>query len=389
MNTLRRLTADPARTALLVAGGLGFVLIGAAQSLYGPFYGVFRARFDLTATVVSLITTFHFVGATTGLSVSGFLAGRFGPLRVVTGAIFTLALGFLGVAFGTTWPLTLAGATVVGLGFGGLVTMNFLIARVFGAAGPAALNALNAMFGVGSVLAPMAAAPFAARGAHMPVYLAAGALAIALGLYFAFTRRIRVEETPVREREPLPLRSFILPVAGFIVLYFFYMASEASFGNWIPTHLTPAFGAAPAARYAGLFWLALTVGRLAAAPVSLRVTPGVLVSWTIVLGIGAALTATAVSLAPFAYIAAGFFCGPVFPGGLAWMRRRFPDSAEEVSSVVLAVAGLGTVIAPPVIGSAVDAFGVRAIPLGVTGMLILAGVCAHVLRLAGRRRERE
>jgi hypothetical protein len=68
---------------------------------------------------------------------------------------------------------------------------------------------------------------------------------------------------------------------------------------------------------------------------------------------------------------------------------RFPGSAEEVSSVVPAVAGLGTVIAPPIIGSAVDAFGVGAIPLGVTGMLVLAGVCAHALRLAGRRHERQ
>ena len=85
-----------------------------------------------------------------------------------------------------------------------------------------ALNALDAMFGVGSVLAPMAAAPFLVRGAHVPVYLTAAALAIALGLYFASTRRIHVEEAPVREREPLSLRSLVLPVAGFIVLYFFY-----------------------------------------------------------------------------------------------------------------------------------------------------------------------
>ena len=166
------------------------------------------------------------------------------------------------------------------------------------------------------------------------------------------------------------------------------MASEASLGNWIPTHLTPAYGPAPAARYAGLFWLALTAGRLAAAPVSLRVAPGVLVGWTIVLAVGAATAATAVPVAPLAYMAAGFFCGPVFPGGPAWMRGRFPGSAEEVSSVVLAVAGLGTVVAPPVIGSAVDAFGVGAIPLGLSVMLILAAVSAHALRLAGRRRER-
>ena len=386
MNTFSRLTADPARTALLVAGGLGFVLLGASQSLYGPFYGVFRDRFGLSATVVSLVSTFHFTGATAGLTVSGFLARRFGPLRVVTGAIMMLAAGFLTVGLGSSWPLTLAGATVIGLGFGGFVTMNFLVGRVFGEAGPAALNALNAMFGVGSVLAPVAAAPFVARGAHLPVYLGAAALTLLLGLYFVFTKRITVQETETPPREPMHLRTFVLPVAGFIVLYFFYMASEAGFGNWIPTHLTPAYGAAPAARFAGLFWLALTAGRLAAAPVSLRLSADRLVSWTIVLAIGAAVAATAVPVAPLAYFVAGFFCGPVFPGALAWIRRRFPGSADEVSSVVLAIAGLGSVFAPPIIGSAVDAVGVGAIPVSVIVMLSLAGISAHALRISGRRR---
>jgi fucose permease len=180
------------------------------------------------------------------------------------------------------------------------------------------------------------------------------------------------------------LRTFVMPVLGFIVLYFFYMASEASFGNWIPTHLAPAYGAAPAARFAGLFWLALTAGRLVAAPVSLRISPPQLVSWTLLLGVLASVAASAVAIAPLAYFVAGFFCGPVFPGVLAWIRRRFPGSADEVSSVVLAISGLGSVIAPPIIGTAVDTFGVVAIPTGLTFMLILAGLTAHSLRLAAR-----
>lgn len=389
MSTLKRLTAEPARTALLVAGGLGFILLGASQALYGPFYGVFRSRFELSATAVSFITAIHFVGATTGLSSSGFLARRFGPLRVVTAAIFTLAAGFATVAVGPGWPWVLGGAAVIGLGFGGLVTMNFLIARVFGDAAPAALNALNAMFGVGAVLAPLAAAPFAVSGAYAPVFAAGAALAAALGLYFAFTRRITVEEPPAKPRDHSGLRAYILPAAGFTALLFFYMASEASFGNWIPTHLTPSVGAAAAARYAGLFWLSHTVGRIAAAPVSMRLRPAALVSFTLLFAVAATATASIVPLAPLAYIVAGFFCGPIFPGGLAWIRTRFPGSADEVSSVVLAVGGLGSIAAPPVIGQAVDAVGVGAIPAGLVAMLATAAVVSQSLRLFTRARGRE
>jgi fucose permease len=180
----------------------------------------------------------------------------------------------------------------------------------------------------------------------------------------------------------------VFPVLGFVVLYLFYMGSEASFGNWIPTHLTPTYGPAAAARYAGLFWLALTAGRIAAAPVSLRLSPGTLVSWTLVIGVAASVAASAAAIAPVAYVVAGFFCGPVFPGGLAWIRRRFPEAADEISSVVLAVGGLGPIVAPPVIGSAVDAYGVAAIPVAIAFMLILAGTCAHVLKLASREHAR-
>ncbi|MFO8063260.1 MAG: MFS transporter [Spirochaetota bacterium] len=384
--TLKRLTADPGRTALLVAGGLGFVLLGASQALYGPFYGALQENFALSAAQVSIITTVHFVGATAAMSTSGFLTRRFGALRVVQAATFALALGFLAIAVAPTWALVLTGATILGIGFGGLVTMNFLVARVFGSESPAALNALNAMFGVGAVVAPVAAAPFAAQGARGPVFALGGALAALLGLYFVFTKRIHVEEAPVRLPGSIQIRSYILPVFGFIALYFFYMASEASFGNWIPTHLTPAYGSAPASRFVGLFWLALTAGRLVATPVSLRVAPERVVGWSLVFALAAAVAASAVPIAPIAYVVAGFFCGPVFPGGLAWIRRRFPALADEVSSVVLAVGGIGTVIAPPVIGTAVDIYGVSSIPAAIALLLVCAGATAQALKLNARRR---
>jgi fucose permease len=312
----------------------------------------------------------------------------FGPLRLVTVSVFVLAAGSFGIAFGPSWPVVLAAATVVGVGFGTFVTMNFLVARVFGEAGPAALNALNAMFGVGAVLGPTVAAPFVDIGNHRPVFAAVGAIAFGLAVYFAVTKRLAVPSHPETAAPQQGMRPYLLPVVGFIVLYFFYMASETSFGNWIPTHLAPAYGPGAAARFTALFWLAHTVGRLAAAPVSLRMSPSRLAAWAVVLGILATGSASVIPIAPIAYVVAGFFVGPVFPSGLAWIRLRFPNTPDEVSSVVLAVGGLGSIAAPPLVGLAVDAFGVTAVPIAITLMMVLAGASTHLLRLAGPRRDR-
>ncbi|HKK48686.1 MAG TPA: MFS transporter, partial [Alkalispirochaeta sp.] len=179
-------------------------------------------------------------------------------------------------------------------------------------------------------------------------------------------------------------RALILPTALFLPLYLLFPGTEASFANWMPTHLFSLLPAAVASAVVSGYWITFTVGRLVAVPISMRIRPGTMVGGAILLALLATVAATVDSLAPAAYLVAGLAMGPVFPGGLSWLRRRYPERAGEVGSIIIAAGGIGGMIIPPAIGYIVEARGVSAI--AVTLAVLLAGsvLLATIIGISGR-----
>jgi fucose permease len=132
------------------------------------------------------------------------------------------------------------------------------------------------------------------------------------------------------------------------------------------------------------YWLTFTVGRLLAVPISMRIRPGTLVTGAITLALIAAIAATVDPLAPAAYLVAGLAMGPVFPGGLSWLRRRYPERAGEVGSIIIAAGGIGGMVIPPMIGFIVEARGIPAISVTLAVLLSVAVLLAAVIGTSGR-----
>ena len=371
MGFLASISHSRQKLLLFLSSCLAFIAMGISQSMYGPFYPVLRAQFGLTAASVATITALHFTGATVAVAVSGFLSRRFGAFPVVITAATLLTVGYLGIAVSPTWALVLVSTTLLGLGFGGLVSLNFLIARVYPTYAASALSLLNALFSVGSMIGPVIASPFVGQNSYWPAFLIGGGVSAVVLLLFLL--QAAPEEAGAQETIPLP-RGFraLGEVSLFLLLYFFYVGSETSFSNWIPTHLTLTFDPAPAARLTSLFWVALTAGRLLAVPVGAKVRPSRILAGSITLAIAAAALAHYLPLAPAAYALAGLAMGPMFPVGLAWIATRFRDNSERVSSFVVAGGGIGGVIFPPMVGAVVDVAGRSSIPTSIGGLLLLA-----------------
>jgi len=91
----------------------------------------------------------------------------------------------------------------------------------------------------------------------------------------------------------------------------------------------------------------------------------------VLLALVAAWTATVGVLAPLAYALVGFAFAPVFPTALAWLQEVFPQRAEQIAPLVIAVANLGPVLTAPAIGWAVALAGTANVPLAL-GSLVLA-----------------
>lgn len=365
--TSPRALSEYGRGALLATGFLAFLAIGAVQALYGPAFETFQARFGIDAQTVSWIVSAHFLGSFTTIALSGLLIARFGYRRPLVAANLALALGAFAIALSPTWPLTLLGALLVGLGFGVVdIGTNLLFARSFGVRGAPALNLLNALFGVGAVMGPLLILFFLPSVAWPFAILGVVALSVA-GL-------------ALRLRDPPPpdtgerLRISFSRVIGFVLFYFIYVAAEVGVASWEPKQLTPRFGEEWAALYVSIYWGAITVGRFIAAPLSARLRPRRLVLGASALAFAAALFTYQPALAPYAYALVGLAFAPIFPTGLIWLQETFPQRAEQIAPIAIAAANLSPVLTSPLIGRSVDRGGVEVIPtlmVGLIGLLLV------------------
>lgn len=379
MSTRAQLFSRETRPGLLLSAAT-FMLIGLGNTLYGPAFERFALRHQIGLDSVGLLVSAQFGGALLAIASSGLLLERFGYRRLIVAGAGLVVVGALTVAHAPSWPLTLAAAGVHGAGTGLLVaSVNLLTTRLFENAATPALNLMNAVYGVGAIAGPLVVALSTPR-LEPPFYLLAVAgLAVVVGA-------TRVSLPAVR-RPPVTARTAPVGlVLMFALVLFFYIGTEVGITSWETEHLSERFGAARAAAFTSLFWVATTLGRLLAVPLSTRVAPGPLVVGALGLGIASLLAAQVLPLAPVFYALAGLSIAPVFATTVAWFTAVLGDRSERYAPLMLAGGNLGPVTTAPIIGGVVAAVGSGAIPL-MLAALATCGLLAAVTLLVslGRR----
>lgn len=371
---------DPKRRHLIIMGFTAFFLLGAQQAMYGPSLPLFRGKFGLEVDQVSAVVSAQFLGAFLAIAISGVLVKRFGYRRVLVAGAIGVALGLVSIGLAPVWWRVVAGAFVAGFGFGLInLAFNLLLALSFRPNAAPALNLLNAVFGVGAMVGPLLVALFEPRLA-VPFLVMAGVAALLLVMVLV----LDVPRAVAVTRSAAPASIGLL--ALFVLLYFFYVATEAGVANFQTEHLTPHYGAATAAGFPALFWAAITLGRLLATPLSARVRPPAMVLGSALLATVTLLFAGNMLAAPYLYAAVGLFLAPVFGTALAWLTDVFPERAEQYTPIVVAAANLGPVLTAPLIGRAVTDFGAGAIPMVLAGLgaLLVATVAVLFQQSRGR-----
>ncbi len=361
-------------------GFAAFFLLGAQQAMYGPSLPLFRAKFGLEVDQVSAVVSAQFLGAFLAIVASGILIRAVGYRRVLIAGALGVAGGLVAIATAGAWWQVVAGASLAGAGFGILnISFNLLLALSFRPNSAPALNLLNAVFGVGAMAGPLLVAAFEPRLA-LPFLTLAG---VAL-LLLALVMLLEVPRAVAATRTAAPAAIGLLVL--FVLLYFFYVATEAGVANFQTEHLTPQFGAATAAGFPALFWAAITVGRLLATPLSAFIRPPAMVLGSAVLATITLLFASNVMAAPYVYAAVGLLLAPVFGTALAWLTEVFPERAEQYTPIVVAGANLGPVVTAPLIGITVTNFGTESIPIALAclGALLVMAVATLFFRTRGR-----
>lgn len=371
-------TTSPRRT-LIAAGVVLFLLLGVLQTIYGPALTAFSHRFDLSVETVSLLVSAHFFGAFFATLVTSAVLSALRYRGALLLAASLIAVGVALVGASPVWVGVLCGAFIAGFGIGLTNSgMTVYISRIFAPGHGPVLNFLNSLFGIGAVSAPLIVT-FVGDNISWPFYVAAFVALIGVVLFL----RLPTGDTPTPHANPWAIGAAWPIFAGFGIMYFFYVATEAGVTTWEIQHLTPLVGAQQAAVFTSLYWGAITLGRFIGTALSLRFSAKrILLVATTGTVIGVSLTYIP-ALAPFAYILVGLFIAPIFANGLAWLAQLRPKRADQLIPLAMAAASLGPVGTTPLIAAAVAGYGVTVIPTAI--LLCAIGMFAATLWLSPKQ----
>ncbi len=370
----------PSRVGLtpivIAATFTGLALIGLMASSVGPSLGSIRARYGVTDAVVGLWGSAQFAGAILGNLTPGLLPRLPMAVRMAGGMALFGACCLL-LALSSIWAVALGAVFAAGLGFGTFqVNYAAIFSRGFGVRSGAVMALMSVSFGLGSILGP---AIIGLISSQRYALLLSGCGVAALLVSLPLVRvHFNPETHPAGSRPQASAPLGIL--AGFGLLSVLYVSAESSVGFWAPTHLTDGLGFKPsdAAFMTSAFWIALTVGRVLAAPVALRVSSQVIVLSALGISSVFLLVAPFGAFASAGYVLAGLFLAPVFPSGLVWLGQV---SRDVRSTAVFLVAGsLGAMVSTPLVGVIKQWLGTGAIPVLILGFTLCALAVVFWLR---------
>jgi fucose permease len=370
-------TETAAVNAAAVAQGIVLVTFPAASTVFTN-----PAEYGLTNTQYGALFLPQVVTAIAASLLGAGFGGRYGTKRVflaglVAGLVsMTLLIvsSFLTGDETLAYSLLLLATTFLGVGFGlSVPALNTLAAAFHPEGADRAILVLNALLGLGTVLAPVFVAIFVGLGFWWGLPVTSAALLVAL-IAISMRLPLRTEERPAvpgRARLAIPARFWVY--AGFAVLY---GICETVNGNWSQLDMTSELGASTTAAALALtaFWGMVTVGRVVFAAVQRRfparsayhLLPFVLAGAFVIIAV---LPHGKPALGVLAFGLAGLGCSALLPLTISFGQ-------EELMAISAAAAG--GVIAFYQLGYGIAAFGIGPLLDSGVGLPAIYGVSALI-----------
>ena len=370
--------------AAAIVQGIALVTFPAASTILTD-----PAEYDLSNTQYGALFLPQVITAITAALLGAGLGSRFGTKRVyliglgasLLAMLLLLVSSFLTDHHSLAYGLLLLATASLGAGFGFCVpALNTFTAAFNPTAVDRSILVLNALLGLGTVLAPVFVAIFDGLGFWWGLPLLS---AILLVLLIAESMRLplRTETRPAaaRSRVVIPRRFWMY--AAFAVLY---GVCETVNGNWAQLDMTSELGASTtdAALALTAFWGMVTVGRVLFAAVQ-RVVPPRLTYHALPFVLAGAflliylLPDDEPALGVLAFGLAGLGCSALLPLTISFGQEELTAFSAAVAGGVIAFYQLGYGIAAFGVGPLVD----RGVELSTVyalaaGVALVLGVCS-------------
>lgn len=377
------------RIASTIAYSAIFLALGISASWIGPALLNLADHVQTGLAAISILFTARYLGVMIGIIFGGRVFDRKKGHPILTAVLVMLAVFTAMVPFSNNlWQL----AIIFGImGFaGGTVDVggNTLLAWLHRENVGPYMNALHVFFGVGAILTPIVFVGLFNFGGGLQLPLWVFALVIlmpAIGLLL-----LRSPEPEISQDDSSSgnvLRYLTILIAAFL---FMYVGAEVNINGWLFTYSRQMNLASEvsAAYLTSIFWVFITLGRLAAIPLYsfVRSTTilifdfiGSIASVSLILFLPNSSTALWIGVA-----GAGLFMGSVFPTTLGLVEERIGTTGLRTSWFLVG-ASIGAMVFPWAVGQLFGFIGPIGLMFVVMGSLLAAfGLILFIIHLLNK-----
>ena len=367
---------------------LAFISLGLPDALLGSAWPTMYSEFDVPVSYAGIISMIIALGTIISSLQSDRLTRKLGTGKVTAISVAMTAIALLGFSSSHAFWMLCVWAVPYGLGAGSVdAALNNYVALHYESHH---MSWLHCMWGVGATVGPYIMG-FALSGGKTwnTGYLYIGVLQIVLTAILVFSlplwKERKTSESPGNTNEnttlekPLTLPQIIkIPGAKEVMLCFFcYCAIEQTAGLWASSYLTLFKGvsAETGARFAGMFFIGITVGRAINGFIAMKLQD----SQMIRLGQSIIAIGVIVMLLPGPHII-GLGCAPVYPCIIHSTPAHFgAGRSQALIGVQMASAYVGTCLMPPIFGLIANHISIALFPVYIMALLILMVIMHELL----------
>ena len=379
---------------LLVIIYISFISLGLPDSLLGSAWPSIYPELKVPVSYAGIISMIIALGTIVSSLQSDRLTRKLGTGKVTAFSVGMTAAALFGFFISHSFWMLCLWAVPYGLGAGSVdASLNNYVALHYESRH---MSWLHCMWGVGATIGPYIMG-FALTGGMtwnggyriisvLQIVLTI-LLAVSLPLWKGKKSADSSSENSQAQPRALSIKSILrIPGAKEVMVCFFcYCAVEQTAALWASSYLTLYKGipAETAARFAGMFFIGITVGRALSGFLTMKLNDvqmirlgqgligaGVLIM-LLPLGAGASLAGL---------IIIGLGCAPIYPSIIHSTPDRFgADRSQAIIGVQMANAYVGTCLMPPLFGLIANHISVSLFPVYMLGILVLMTVMHELL----------
>lgn len=359
-----------------------FLVSGAIALLVGAILPYIMEEAKINYSVAGGLLSAFAIGNFLASFVNPPLASRIGRKQTVVFLSALYPVCFLPLSFLPPIPVMYVLFILAGIARGSISILNNAYVNDNSDGKPAALNILHTVFAVGAFSAPFLTTLFIEMGFGWRgiVYTIVGASLLAT-IGFAFLKidyNFPIKEKSTGKEKKDYLKNPVFYIVGFLL--FFYLGVENCVNGWFVTYLkeTGIMSTAFATSMVSIVWIMVMLGRLLSAKMSSKIDKVKLILvYCVATAVFFVLLVSTKNLAIITVSLAGigFFMAGIYPNCISSTGTALKGSASGMA-MLLAIAALGGIITPKIIGVVADYAGM------VTAILVLSVNAAGMLLMA-------